>query len=131
MFRVLRFRISGQLIVSTTYDSISRTVAYLSDVPPYPKSIVIPLNLPTSHSDVLKLFRQYVGNNPANPNRKRVAIIDSITALPSVYLPWKDMVKLCKEEGIWSVVDAAHSIGQEVGLNLADAAPDFWVSVSK
>ena len=39
------------------------------------------------------------------------------------------MVRICKDEGIWSVIDAAHPIGQEVGINLTESAPDFWVSV--
>lgn len=43
-----------------------------------------------------------------------VAVIDSITSVPGVLLPWKEMVQVCKEEGVWSVIDAAHSIGQEV-----------------
>lgn len=38
------------------------------------------------------------------------------------------MVKICKEEEVWSVIDAAHSIGQETNLNLAEADPDFWVT---
>lgn len=29
-----------------------------------------------------------------------------------------------------SLVDAAHSIGQQVGINLGKTDPDFWVSVS-
>ena len=40
------------------------------------------------------------------------------------------MVQICKDEGVWSVIDAAHSIGQEVDLDLNNAKPDFWVSVS-
>lgn len=46
-------------------------------------------------------------------------------------MPWKELVKICKEEGAWSVIDGAHSIGQEVDVNLKEADPDFWVSVSK
>ncbi|OJA21473.1 hypothetical protein AZE42_13837 [Rhizopogon vesiculosus] len=38
------------------------------------------------------------------------------------------MVAICKDAGVWSVVDAAHSIGQEVNLNLSEAKPDFWIS---
>lgn len=45
---------------------------------------------------------------------KFVAVIDSIVSNPGVLLPWKELVQICKEEGIWSVIDAAHSIGQEV-----------------
>ena len=40
------------------------------------------------------------------------------------------MVQICKDEDVWSVIDAAHSIGQEVDLDLEKIAPDFWVSVS-
>jgi len=40
------------------------------------------------------------------------------------------MVKICAEEGVLSVVDAAHSIGQEMDINLEEANPDFWVTVS-
>jgi len=39
------------------------------------------------------------------------------------------MVAICRDAGVWSVVDAAHSIGQEVDINLSEAKPDFWVSV--
>jgi selenocysteine lyase/cysteine desulfurase len=52
-----------------------------------------------------------------------------VVSNPGVLLPWKEMVAICKDEGIWSVIDAAHSIGQEVGVNLKESAPDFWVSV--
>jgi selenocysteine lyase/cysteine desulfurase len=45
-------------------------------------------------------------------------------------MPWKEMVQVCKEGGAYSVIDAAHSLGQEVGINLEKADPDFWVSVS-
>ncbi|PPQ95574.1 hypothetical protein CVT26_008602 [Gymnopilus dilepis] len=113
---------------TTTYNSISATVRYLSDVPPHPTASIINLNFPTTHAEIIKLFREHVQAHPAKPNKKRVAVIDSIISNPGVLLPWKEMVKICEEEGIWSVVDAAHSIGQEVGLNLTEASPDFWVS---
>jgi hypothetical protein len=58
-----------------------------------------------------------------------VAVIDSIVSAPGVYMPWREMVQICREEGVWSVVDGAHSIGQEVGIDLKKADPDFWVSV--
>lgn len=58
-----------------------------------------------------------------------MAVIDSIVSNPGVLMPWKELVKICKEEGIWSVIDAAHSIGQEQNIDLTEAAPDFWTSV--
>lgn len=62
--------------------------------------------------------------------QKIVAVIDSIASNPGVLLPWKEMVVICKEEGVMSIIDGAHSIGQELDINLGLAQPDFWVSVS-
>ncbi|KAH9934339.1 pyridoxal phosphate-dependent transferase [Fomitopsis serialis] len=59
---------------------------------------------------------------------KIVAVFDSISAAPAVLMPWKEMVQICKDECVWSVVDAAHSLGQEVDLDLGRVSPDFWVS---
>ena len=117
-------------IVSTTYNAISRTVHNISDVPPFPSDSTILLNFPTTHLNVIQEFKSHLRTHPVSPNKKRVALIDSISSNPGMLLPWKEMVKICKDEDVWSVIDAAHSIGQEVDLDLEKIAPDFWVSVS-
>ena len=117
-------------IVSTTYGSISRTVKNLSDTPPFPSTSSIVLNFPTTQSKIIQEFKAHLHTHPASPNKKRVVVIDSIMSNPGVLLPWKEMVQICKDEDVWSVIDAAHSIGQEVDLDLKKARPDFWVSVS-
>ncbi|KAH9479109.1 Hercynylcysteine sulfoxide lyase [Psilocybe cubensis] len=120
----------GDIIIAftTTYNSISRTAAYLSDKPPHPTITVIDLAFPMTHNDIINKFKAHLEAHPAKPNKKRVAIIDSIVSNPGVLLPWQELVNICKDSGVWSVVDAAHSIGQEVGLNLSEIAPDFWIS---
>ena len=46
----------------------------------------------------------------------------------SIVFPVKQLVKLCKEYGVMSLVDAAHAVGQvEVDIKTID--PDFWISV--
>ena len=118
-------------IVSTTYNAISRTVHNISDVPPFPSVSTILLNFPTTHLKIIEEFKSHLRTHPpVSPNKKRVAVIDSISSNPGMLLPWKEMVKICKDEDVWSVIDAAHSIGQEVDLDLEKIAPDFWVSVS-
>jgi len=57
-----------------------------------------------------------------------VAVIDSIASNPGVYLPWKEMATICREEGVWSVIDAAHSIGQEPAIDVGASGCDFWIS---
>lgn len=122
-------------IATTTYGSINKTLLYLHDI--HPKTVLRPftLHFPTLHADIIENWRKHLRSLPraapseSNPKPKIVAVIDSIVSNPGTLLPWKEMVKICKEEGVWSVIDAAHSIGQEVGLNLAEAQPDFWISV--
>lgn len=132
------------LVVNTTYRSVYETAHNLSDVSPHPTVSEIKLEFPTTSHQILAQFRDHIKSlahlrkgitrNDTPDKRtakspKCVAIIDSIISNPGAYLPWKEMVKICKEEGIWSVIDAAHSIGQEQDIDLRSADPDFWVSV--
>ena len=96
-----------------------------------------------SHAEIVSQFREHirvvkqiplVHGNPAanrlvNAERKVIAVIDSIASNPGVRMPWQEMVQVCKDEGVWSIIDAAHSLGHEVGINLNKTDPDFWVSV--
>lgn len=124
----------GDIIIdcNTTYGSISRTVQSLSDTRPHPTVSHFSLLFPTSHAEIIARFHEHIRSLPRThadgTSRRRVAVIDSIVSNPGVLLPWKELVKLCREEGVLSVIDAAHSIGQEQHINLAEAQPDFWVS---
>ncbi|KAJ3507835.1 hypothetical protein NMY22_g16810 [Coprinellus aureogranulatus] len=123
----------GDVIItfSTSYAAIANQAQYISDVPPHPRVVSFPLVFPKKHSDIISSFTEFISSPSAQakgPNNKRVVVIDSIVSNPGALLPWKELVKIAKEKGIWTVVDAAHSIGQEVGLNLGEAGPDFWTS---
>ncbi|KAJ7201375.1 PLP-dependent transferase [Mycena pura] len=121
---------AGDIIVtlSTTYHSVGRTARYIADTPPHPTVAELPLAFPTTPAAVVAQFRAHLQHLPRTPGQQVVAIIDSIISLPTILLPWREMVQVCKEEGVLSVIDAAHSIGQEPGLDLHEADPDFWVS---
>lgn len=93
------------------------------------------LQFPISHAEILENWRKHIRlvtseGNDLQQTRKVVAVIDALVANPGVRLPWKEMVAICRDAGVWSVVDAAHAIGQELDINLSEAKPDFWVSVS-
>ncbi|KAF8638760.1 hypothetical protein AX17_001976 [Amanita inopinata Kibby_2008] len=113
-------------VTTTTYGSIYRTSQSISNVLPHPNLSVLTLNFPLTHDEIIALFRGHIRSLP--PGKHRVAIIDAIVSNPGVLLPWKEMVKICREEGVWSLVDAAHALGQELDINLEEAKPDFWVS---
>ncbi|KDQ57332.1 hypothetical protein JAAARDRAFT_35958 [Jaapia argillacea MUCL 33604] len=128
---------------TTTYGAVTNTIQYLSDIHPHPTISTFHLEFPTTHEDILLRWRKHLNSLPAHlspsshpdpstpsPSTlpKVVAVIDSIISNPGVLLPWREMVKICQEEGVWSVVDGAHSIGQEVGIDLGSLGVDFMVS---
>lgn len=64
----------------------------------------------------------------ANDKKVRLAIIDHITSMPSVIIPARELVKICREEGVDRVfVDAAHAVGS-VHVDVKDIGADFYVS---
>lgn len=126
---------SPHTTATTTYNAVSRAIRYLGDTPPYPQVSTFNLQFPTTHAEILENWREHIRRvtsekRDLQQTRKVVALIDAIAANPGVRLPWKEMVAICRDAGVWSVVDAAHSIGQELDINLSEVKPDFWVSVS-
>ncbi|TFK24587.1 lolT-1 [Coprinopsis marcescibilis] len=122
----------GDLIItcSTSYMAVSATVQCLAATPPHPRVVSLDLRFPMSHEEILTKFAAFLKSPQCQvaKGHKRLAIIESIVSTPGVLMPWKEMVRMCKEEGIWNLVDAAHSIGHELDVNLSLAQPDFWVS---
>lgn len=93
-----------------------------------PQKSVFKLPYPLSHASILQEFRKHLQS--VKGDGKVIAIFETMMPLPGIILPWKGMVQVCKEEGAWSVVDGAHSIGHELELDLPSADPDFWMTVS-
>lgn len=101
-------------------------------VPISPKLSEFSLDLPESHASILSRFTQHirvVKATAASKTIRIVALFDSVASTPGVMMPWKAMVKICHAEGVTSIVDAAHSLGQEPMINLSEIEPDFWIGV--
>ncbi|KAH9945382.1 PLP-dependent transferase [Epithele typhae] len=138
---------------STTFSAVTQTMQFLADGPVHarPALHIVELNFPRTHAEVLDAFRAklrelkqaaagttftdvpplsfgYAAASGTEKGNKIVAVIDSIASIPGVLMPWKEMVAICRDEGVWSVIDGAHSIGQEPNINLSEAKPDFWIS---
>ena len=134
-------KLNTSIAANTTYHAVHTTIDYICDRSEQPKPEVRDLGLafPLKHDEIVAKFRAHIRDIKqsysdatftdvpegallppgieADPKGNRiVAVIDSIVSNPGVAMPWKELVQACKEEGVWSVIDAAHSIGQEVAL---------------
>ena len=61
---------------------------------------------------------------------KIIVVLDALSSNPGLLIPWERIVEFCKShENVWTLVDAAHAIGQIVGIDLNKTQPDFFISV--
>jgi selenocysteine lyase/cysteine desulfurase len=74
---------------------------------------------------------EYTALTEQGERPKILVIVDALSSTPGLLMPWERVVELCKShENVWSLVDAAHAIGQVVGIDLKKIQPDFFISVS-
>ncbi|KAG5394492.1 hypothetical protein IGI04_024455 [Brassica rapa subsp. trilocularis] len=92
---------------------------------------VIEVQLPfpvNSAEEIVNRFRTGLALGKANGRKVRLALIDHVTSMPSVVIPIKELVKICREEGVDQVfVDAAHGIGC-VDVDMKEIGADFYTS---
>lgn len=64
----------------------------------------------------------------SNGRKIRLAIIDHITSMPCVLIPLKELVKMCRDEGVDRIfIDGAHAIGN-IEIDMKDIGADFYTS---
>eukprot|EP01018_Ginkgo_biloba_P021423 Gb_00650 [translate_table: standard] len=116
------------LMLHYAYGAVKKAIqAYAARAGAY----VIEADLPfpvSSNEEIIAKFRQALGQSKAEGRRIRLAVIDHVTSMPSVVLPVKDLIKICREEGVDQVfVDGAHAIGS-VDIDMQDIGADFYTS---
>lgn len=87
----------------------------------------IPLTYPIEDSDLIALFKKAIKASRAARKFPRVAVFDTVSSMPGLAVPYKELTAICHEEGILSLIDAAHAIGH-IPLDLTALDPDFFVS---
>lgn len=112
---------------TTSYGAISSTLRRYADAAPHPKLEMIRFAFPPTRETLLTIFRDHINGLERKPGSTAVAIIDGIISVPGIRLPWEEMVKICRENNIISIVDGAHMIGQ-IPFDVQKADPDFLVT---
>lgn len=112
---------------STIYGGIGKTVDYVVDSTcGRVSSRSIELTYPISDDAIIAKFRRAVQES-RRLKRPRAAVFDVVSSVPGVCFPYKEMVSVCRELGILSVVDGAQGIGM-LELDMTALDPDFFVS---
>lgn len=82
----------------------------------------------SSNEQIISEFRRALENGKSNGHKVRLAVIDHITSMPSVVIPVKELVEICRNEGVDHIfVDAAHGIGC-TKVDMKEIGADFYTS---
>ncbi|XP_027108065.1 probable L-cysteine desulfhydrase, chloroplastic [Coffea arabica] len=92
---------------------------------------IIEVKLPfpvNSDEEIIQEFGKALELGRMNGRKIRLALIDHITSMPSVVIPVKELVKMCREEDVDQIfVDGAHAIGC-VDIDVKDIGADYYTS---
>ncbi|KAJ4828281.1 putative L-cysteine desulfhydrase, chloroplastic [Turnera subulata] len=111
------------------YGAVKKSVhAYIARAGARVVEVALPFPV-HSPADIVAEFRRALDLARDGGARKvRLAVIDHVTSMPAVVIPVKELVKICREEGVDQVfVDAAHGIGC-VDVDVQDIGADFYAS---
>jgi hercynylcysteine S-oxide lyase len=89
---------------------------------------VLELEYPVEDGEVVELLRGAIVAAKSEGKCVRLAMFDTTTSLPGVRVPWEELVNVCRDEGVLSLVDAAHGIGHLDLSGTGRTSPDFLVS---
>jgi hypothetical protein len=113
---------------------------YVADISPFIALETVDIGPPYTLDNIFEAFEgafhraqsspEYVALTEREERPKIVVMVDALSSLPAILMPWERVVEFCKgRENVWTLVDAAHALGQIVDMNLNKSQPDFWISV--
>ena len=87
------------LHLSTMYGAIEKLVEYLKETRSGLSSINVPVEYPYGDDELVQKVRLAMQKAKSDGLRVRIAMFDNISSMPALRVPWKRLVKLCREEG--------------------------------
>ncbi|KAI8719748.1 Aminotran-5 domain-containing protein [Fusarium sp. LHS14.1] len=125
VLRNLRFQPGDKIAYFRgVYGAIGKTVDYLTETTPV-TSLEVDFD-PTQDTEELILER-FTSSIKEHGDKVKVAIFDTVMSMPGVRMPFEQLTKICRQHGIFCVIDGAHGIGF-IDLDLKDLDPDFFVT---
>ncbi|KAF9790913.1 PLP-dependent transferase [Thelephora terrestris] len=131
----------GDFIIKTniTYGPVVNAIRFIADANPGVILETVDIGPPYALDGIFKSFEEgfkrvqsspeYAALTEQGQRPRIVVVVDTLSSLPGLLMPWERVVGFCKgHENVWTLVDAAHALGQIVGINLNKTQPDFWIS---
>ncbi|KAL2811845.1 pyridoxal phosphate-dependent transferase [Aspergillus granulosus] len=110
----------------TVYGAVEKGIASLAES----RTVQIrkvKYEMPIGHEELVEKFLNVVKTTRGEGLNVKVAVFDLITSMPAVRFPFEKLTQICREEGILSLIDGAHGVGQ-IHLDLGELQPDFLAS---
>lgn len=119
---------SGDVIIyfETIYGALEKGISSLIESTPL-QARKVQYRCPISHEDLVEQFLDVVRKTRAEKLNVKIALFDIVSSLPAMRFPFERLTAVCREEGILSLIDGAHGIGQ-IPLDLGRLQPDFFTS---
>lgn len=119
----------GDVVVhfSTIYAACEKTLASIKEHEPL-ETVSIPLVYPIEDEELVRLFRSAVQDAKERGKNVRLSLFDTVSTFPGARMPWEELVRVCREMDVLSLIDGAHGIGHIDLKHLGRVGPDFFVS---
>lgn len=107
------------LTTSHVYNAVRQAMRYVASVTKA-EYVEVAIPFPIDSTDTIIEFVK-----AALTGRTRFALFDHITSPTGLVFPVEQLVQLCKERGIWVMVDGAHAPGM-IPLDLSQIGADWY-----
>ena len=114
------------LCFSSIYGSFGYTIQHLAETTAV-EAKIINLKYPLSDDDVVSAFENAIKEVKAQSKTPLIAVLDTVSSLPGVRVPFERLTKICRSNHILSCIDGAHAVGH-FPLDLRSLDPDFFTS---
>jgi len=114
------------LHLSSVYGAVEKTIEYMRETTEV-ENVNVAIEYPIDDKSLTERFHTAIKAIKSDKKNVRIAVFDTISSMPGVKVPWEQLVEICRKEGVLSMIDGAHGIGQ-IHLDLANVQPDFLTS---
>jgi Cys-tRNA synthase (O-phospho-L-seryl-tRNA:Cys-tRNA synthase) len=111
----------------TIYRACKKTLLSIKEHEPL-ETVTIDLEYPVTDAEIVRALRETIKRVKGEDKNVRLAMFDTVLTFPGVRMPWEEMVAVCKQMNVLSLIDGAHGIGQIDLTHLGKIGSDFFVS---